>query len=491
MWFFTAVTLFSSISYSWGFPLVAGSPGQSATSIESQESRHTLEQIIWSCFATIFACMWIAVHPSVPNKLTSSRWPPLKRCAIMMASAIVTPEFMVLWAIREKLIAVKIIKEYNRRLHMSHHGFLFILWCNYTLIDIHLGEVRRLNHLQGQAWTLTHGFFLLMNGFVLYNDNGDPMGPLIPAILFHELDSSEIGLPITVSKEEIQDKSKGDFFTKLIVVTQTTWFTIQCFSCTATGLPLMALEVVTLTFAMLNGFTYAMWWHKPQNVDVSVPVILSPWLQAQVSRLLAVNGSEALPMNAKICDNGPLNEVIHPPFCFISKMHEMVRKWDGMPSFLGSFFQAFMFPFNMTGDAHLLSKLPSSSNFTATSHELLVLSSWFALTVMFDGLHLLWLACFGSSTEAHLWCVSAALCSLMSLVWLLTSLLHHFCTCQSWRPSTSVWVYWKMLPFSLLLLPAYFFAWLVLFVVALSSLHSLPSGAFVDVGWSKYIPHLH
>lgn len=91
----------------------------------------TLPEIIWSCLATIFACTWVAVHPSVPLPThdSESTWHQLGRRAALMTSAIIAPEFMVLWAIGERLTAAKIVEEYNRLYDISekHQAFSIIV----------------------------------------------------------------------------------------------------------------------------------------------------------------------------------------------------------------------------------------------------------------------------------------------------------------------------------------------------------------------------
>ena len=54
--------------------------------------------------------------------------------------------------------------------------------------------------------------------------------------------NKEIEYPI-VTREEIQNKSKGDAVTKALVVLQTTWFLLQCAACGSQHLALTELEL--------------------------------------------------------------------------------------------------------------------------------------------------------------------------------------------------------------------------------------------------------
>lgn len=96
----------------------------------------------------------------------------------------------------------------------------------------------------------------------------------------------QIGL---ISKNDIEDKSKGDWMTKLFVVLQTTWFIFQCFARWAAHLPVTELEVVTLAYAVQNVFIYALWWRKPQNLSVPFRLYLE---EETTSEKLEVSGTK-------------------------------------------------------------------------------------------------------------------------------------------------------------------------------------------------------
>lgn len=76
---------------------------------------------------TTFACTWIALHPDVPRSdgthsgSSPSRWANLKGRFKLTIGALIAPEFMVLWAIGERLLAKKIAEEYNRLCNTSKY----------------------------------------------------------------------------------------------------------------------------------------------------------------------------------------------------------------------------------------------------------------------------------------------------------------------------------------------------------------------------------
>jgi len=97
-----------------------------------------------------------------------------------------------------------------------------------------------------------------MGGLALHNADNSFLRVLDEQTL-EELDKAgEVKWP-TITENEIQDRSKADIFSKGIVLLQTTWFILQCVSRFDNKLAVTKLEVVTLSFAVLNGITYWLW----------------------------------------------------------------------------------------------------------------------------------------------------------------------------------------------------------------------------------------
>ncbi|KAG6914657.1 hypothetical protein DXG01_016094 [Tephrocybe rancida] len=78
---------------------------------------------------------------------------------------------------------------------------------------------------------------------------------------------------ITTSEEDIEDRSKGDILSKVIVLLQVSWFILQVLACAIQHLPITQLEIATIAFATLNFMTYFCWWNKPY--DIQYPIIIS------------------------------------------------------------------------------------------------------------------------------------------------------------------------------------------------------------------------
>jgi len=73
-------------------------------------------------------------------------------------------------------------------------------------------------------------------------------------------------LPV-VTEEDIRDRSKSDAFTKAFAFIQCAWLVTQCITRAAIGLPLTALELMTLAFIVAALVMYGLWWHKPFDVQ--------------------------------------------------------------------------------------------------------------------------------------------------------------------------------------------------------------------------------
>lgn len=76
----------------------------------------------------------------------------------------------------------------------------------------------------------------------------------------------------TITTDEINDRSKGDAFSKGIVLLQLTWFVVQMITRTEQGLAVTEPEVTTAALAGLNSVMYVFWWSKPR--DVRCPVVI-------------------------------------------------------------------------------------------------------------------------------------------------------------------------------------------------------------------------
>ena len=192
----------------------------------------TIWNIVWSCLATIFSCTWVAVHPNIPCPKTREAngwierciWNPLLSFAEhrlpLFVCALLVPEYILAWAIRQFLKARKIAKE-NKS---EFKAFGCILSTASVLSSSSLDV----------QWSMTHGFFITMGGFRLFErsskemsndrrtsqEDDKPLHPLGENDL-RNCDGCESFEFIVLTKAEIMDKGKSDWLAKSLVLPQT------------------------------------------------------------------------------------------------------------------------------------------------------------------------------------------------------------------------------------------------------------------------------
>ena len=241
----TIVLTFLYLSCAFALPTTPELPTDAPPSVFTHSTNifgtRSIWNIIWSCFSTIFACTWIAVHPNIPGP-KDSQWAVLCKRIAIMGCTLIVPEYIIGWEARQYWAARQLAKRH------PEHG-----------------------------WTMAHGFFIGMGGFTLHDQRGTAVKVLEPEELEKLYSEGKVAWP-SITEEEIQDRSKGDYLSKGIVLVQMSWFIIQCIVRAAYGLAITELEVATLAFAVLSGITYYLWWHKPLDVRHSVPVYLLPQL---------------------------------------------------------------------------------------------------------------------------------------------------------------------------------------------------------------------
>ena len=77
--------------------------------------QRSILDILWSCLATIFACSWVSIHPNIPAP-NESRWRILFRRLELMFWAVIGPEIIITWALRQWLGARHLEKLYKGEL---------------------------------------------------------------------------------------------------------------------------------------------------------------------------------------------------------------------------------------------------------------------------------------------------------------------------------------------------------------------------------------
>jgi hypothetical protein len=120
-------------------------------------------------------------------------------------------------------------------------------------------------------WTMVHGFYADMGGFVLHGPGIEAPCPVDALQLLFLLKHECIEYP-RIAKEDINDRNKSDGFARCIAVFQAVWMVVNCLTRVAQGLTMTTLELTTLSFILVFFVTSFCWYHKPQDITTTVPI---------------------------------------------------------------------------------------------------------------------------------------------------------------------------------------------------------------------------
>ncbi|KAH6603486.1 hypothetical protein Trco_008261 [Trichoderma cornu-damae] len=238
------------------FETTCSAPAAPANYVSSPNTRGTLD-IIWSSLFTIIACTWTLQHPNIPEQrngrdkghLGDAKWAlrAFYRGAARMACTVIAPE-LIIGAAFGDLLAARQSRE----------------------------EMKGYAEEDGVTWSLIHGYYANMGGFIIRSKPGggggggggkayhDPYHVDAYAIYRLRLRNHLPRLP-DVSVDEIQDMSKGDALVKTIAVGQILWTVLQVIARAARGLPVSPLEIAVVAFAACAVIIYGLYWSKPQR----------------------------------------------------------------------------------------------------------------------------------------------------------------------------------------------------------------------------------
>ncbi|KFX97833.1 hypothetical protein V490_02600 [Pseudogymnoascus sp. VKM F-3557] len=282
---FVLIWVYSQVAQAYTkFEPECTNPKEAVNFVSSPPTRGTLD-ILWSSLFTIFACTWTILHLNIPEqrdnqdpgRLGDLKW-GLKAIwgkAKWMLVAVMAPEFLL----------------YNA----AHR--LYYAWERHP-------KLKDMADADQVPWTLAHTTFASMSGFVVRGGSSrvgkELLVPGIPATLINSqvngptpilaadnewyiLDPDtiimlrserHIVLPF-ISKSEIDDHSKGDFFTKGIAASQIIWTIASTITRAIRGLAISQLEISVIAYSVCALLTYACYWSNPK--DVSVPITFLHW----------------------------------------------------------------------------------------------------------------------------------------------------------------------------------------------------------------------
>ena len=103
----------------------------------------------------------------------------------------------------------------------------------------------------------------------------NPEGGRETILTFEMLQELDPEFKIRIPENEIAERSKGDALSKIIFLSQTSWFMLQCLARRIQGLDISHLELTTMAMASVNAATFILWWDKPLGLQAVVRVYLN------------------------------------------------------------------------------------------------------------------------------------------------------------------------------------------------------------------------
>ena len=197
--------------------------------------------ILYSCLSTLYICTWSSLHMNIPpENFPAGGWPIAK--LLLMMAATTSPELILLVSLKERRNA-------TRMLAAPHWPF--------------------------RDKSLTHAFYVEMRGIRLRFASGERMS-LDPQCLRLAVGAGILDV-LSLSKDEIRDKSKASWFTKSFLLAQLAYFLMQMIGRRAFNLLVTPIELLTLGILICAGLTYATWWSKPLDVSTATEIHVGEW----------------------------------------------------------------------------------------------------------------------------------------------------------------------------------------------------------------------
>jgi len=325
------------------------------------------------------------------------------------------------------------------------------------------------------GWTMMHQHYADMGGYCLQwrTPEGAKCGFLSSEQIAVFIRLNDLSPSVLLSKHEIEDKGKADWFVKAAAILQALWLVLQCVARAAQGLAVSTLEMSTLAYIPCAIVIFYFWGSKPY--DVQTPTILSlPHLKrtAAGKKGLSDTGTDDGEASNAVMQTLVINYVRFPMVdkCVASVQNALLRV------------KAFSQVSVLTGVFYLI----------------------------FGGLHCAaWNFTFPSPTERLLWRIcSLVLTFSIPVTWILTRALMiileggisrnvRYGSEEKVKIKLPLWLtFGKEVKFGgveaiqILGMVIYVLARLYMLGEVFASLRSLPSSCFESVNWNVYLPHV-
>ena len=394
--------------------------------VDQPNQRGTID-IIWNCLTTIAICCWAMIHLNVPAK-TDSFWTLSLRKTKWLLLALMAPELVMLFACGQWASAQRSVNDMQS-----------------------FGKTK---------WTLIHGFYADMGGFILRSDDYVDF-PVTAKQVHYLVSQGHTTLPM-ISEKEIWDKSKADRFVKAVAFFQAIWLVAQVIARGIQHLAITPLELSTSALVTCAGATIFFWSHKPLNVET--PTIIE--IDRSLAHILLDAGEQA----ATPFKDTPLDFI--EPCVYTSTQLPLNRLWGVQE--------------------RPLPRLPNDRD--SHLHNLTIVMSLALPTAAFSLLHLAaWNFSFPTKSEQLLWrwtCVSMGTVLGVGCTWEVIGIVVSNYTATGLTNLNSYKLKWPSIILFLVPGLVYMLARLIVLFELILSLRLLPATCFDTVQWSQLLPHI-
>ncbi|KZP33981.1 hypothetical protein FIBSPDRAFT_720262 [Athelia psychrophila] len=421
---------------------VTSSPTSSSSTsdvCDNLDNCRGLVSIITSCLATIFACVWAAVHPNLPGPKQTWMSRQFESFKIIVVTLLV-PEWVLAWGMRQSL--------------QAHH---------YT-------HILRREAAEVYPWMPMHVILASMGGFHYYRGE-EPMFPLQVEGGVVRVDRANEGrclLTLVKSRslvpptwQELQDKSKGNTLSKSITELQTLWFVSRCIARHHENLAITNLEIMTLAYTVITVAMKVAWWNAPLNVRCAI----------------RVQGERAFDTGAR-----PLDEFVQKPrpFEWSDIIHYVTGNQDRLTT-LSDEERVPTFWSGCTADSD--GELPPHAIRSIRYANIFGLTA----TVIFGALHCAaWSYAFPSLAEKLMWRVCALAMTVIPVPMAVVFLVFNPIRATE-RSDLSAYIHRLCMTLCVLL---YILARIFLLAISFTCLRHLPPSAYQSVQWTAFAPHI-
>ncbi|KAK4203558.1 hypothetical protein QBC40DRAFT_274517 [Triangularia verruculosa] len=408
--------------------------------VEQPDYRGTFD-IIFSCLVVVLTCTWTVLHLNLPAEdegqmtifIRKFRWSVL---------SIFAPEVVALFAS-----------------------------CQWSSARDSVEEMRAAGVTN---WTVVHGFYADMGGFILRSPDMPPF-PINSRAIQYLVEKNYLTFP-KIEERDIRDHSKADKFAKSLAIIQIGWMASQCAARVRESLLVTPLEMTTIAFTVCTIASYYFWFNKPFDVEKHTDLTITTTIR---EILLDAGPAARMPYEDTPMDFVQGSGISYGPGTWGRK--NLFKSFGGLKT-------------------RPIRRIPN--DYTPPPQSIRLACFGWALSVLHCAIHAgSWDFAFPTLAEQWVWRCS---CVVLLIVSFLGGLLDvvtvkpgpdfTICLLGIWEKQTtnpeSRFRRWALdLPTTVCAV-SYFIARLMLLAQAAVALRSMPGSVYRTVEWTNYLPHM-